>query len=426
MSERGRYTHHASGEKPVKVLFVAHGSGISGAERVLINITRFLQSTRFVPLVAMPHPGDLSEALEAQGVKVVILPLVQWMPYTWSRRRWHLRVLVQGLPARVRRMTRLIYEEDIGLVHSNVGVIIEGAIAARLTGRPHLWHIHSAIRETAEVKSWVPYGLVPYIFVGLSDRILCVSKATRDFVFPHHLRSRAMTCYNGIDVDHLSLSPPTRDLRVELGLPPGTLLFGLLGTVTERKRQLDFIEAAARTRKELPDAHFILAGHGDAGRTYFIQVQERIRWLNVGKYIHYLGYRHDYGDVMKSLDVYVQASAREEMPLVVMEAMACGKPVVATACGGTAEAVVDGETGLLVPVGRVDELARAMVAIGSAPDRGRAMGARGRERVGRFFDHRKCLAALPELYEELLGAASNNGVPGRTRESPSGSATTSL
>jgi glycosyltransferase involved in cell wall biosynthesis len=208
--------------------------------------------------------------------------------------------------------------------------------------------------------------------------------------------------YNTIDVTKLNPEPPQRDLRVELNLSPGTPLIGLLATVQELKGQFEFVEAAARVRQVIPDAHFVFAGYNPYPGTYLKKVCERIEQLHAGDYIHYLGYRLDSVDVMKSLNVYVLASKLETMGLVLLEAMACGKPVVATRCGGTTEVVIDKETGLLVDVGNAEQLADATIDLLSRPDRGASLGVRGRERVVTVFDQRKCLNSLPNIYQEVL------------------------
>lgn len=397
-----RNTSMTGQENRPKVLFIAHTGGIAGAERVLISIVSFLQQTSFRTIVVVPENGDLKRELELSGASVLVAPIEWWIPRETSSKRWHLRAYLEGLPDRVRTVVKIIHEQNIHIVHSNVGVALEGALAAKLTKRPHIWHQHSTFRGDKHLKPWVPYSLIPYIFYALSDKILCCSHFTVQELFPSHLRRNVKVFYNGIDVERLTPGPSKNDLRLELGLPPETPLVGLLGTVYERKGQLEFVEAAARVRQVTPNAHFIFAGGDPPPRTYLQEVCQRIDDLNARDYIHYLGYRLDYVDIMKSLDVYVLASKLEMLPLVVLEAMACGKPVVATRCGGSTEAVVDEVTGLLVDVADVEQLAHGIVRLLSRPDRGALLGHRGRERVAAVFDQRKCLSALPRTYQELL------------------------
>ncbi len=385
-----------------RVLFISHGRGIGGAERVLIEIVRFLQNTPFDPLVIVPGEGHLKCELESIGVKVLVKPVEWWTPPTEFSERWRMRVFLEGLPTRVREIVKVIRDENIAIVHSNIGIALEGALAAKLTRRPHIWHQHCTFRSFEYLSSWIPYGLIPYVFYALADVIPCCSQFLAQELLPRHLRRKALVFYNGTDVEKLTPEPPQRDLRVELGLPTGTPLFGLLGTVYEVKGQLEFVEAAAQVRRFIPNAHFVLAGVDPTPGTYLKKVYGRIGSLRATDYIHYLGYRLDYMDILKSLDVYVLASKLETLGLVILEAMACGKPVVATRCGGPAEVVIDKETGLLVDVGDVEQLAKAMADLLSRPDRGASLGVKGRERVTALFDQRKCLSGLPAIYQRLM------------------------
>ena len=385
-----------------KVLFVCHASGIGGAERALIGIVRFLRNTPFDPVVIVPRDGHLKSELESIGVKVLVKTVEWWTPPKEASEYRRLRVFLEGLPSRVREIVKVIREENIAVVHSNIGIALEGALAAKLTRRPHVWHQHCTFRSYQYLSSWIPYGLIPYVFHALADVIPCCSQFLAQELFPRHLRRKVLVFYNGIDVEKLTPGPPQPDLRFELGLSPGTPLIGLLGTVYEVKGQLEFVEAAAQVRQFIPNAHFVLAGHDPSPRTYLKKVYDRIKKLHATDYIHYLGYRLDYVDIMKSLDVYVLASKLETLGMVVLEAMACGKPVVATRCGGPTEVVIDKETGLLVDVGDVTQLATAITDVLSRPDRGLSLGVKGRERVAAQFDQRKCLSGLPAIYQRLL------------------------
>jgi len=220
------------------------------------------------------------------------------------------------------------------------------------------------------------------------------------------LRRNLHVIYNPIDTLKLDPTPPQQDIREELCLPFNTPLVGLLGRVHALKGQLEFIEAAAHVREVIPNVNFLLAGTADD--TYLKNVLQRIQQLNANDYIHYLGYRLDNGDIMKSLDVYVLASKLETFSMVALEAMACGKPIVATRCGGINEVIVDKETGILVDVDNVAQLADATIDLLSRPDRGASLGIRGRQRAELLFDKRECLKGLTPIYQKVLSNGGNN------------------
>jgi glycosyltransferase involved in cell wall biosynthesis len=396
LSRRGGATDH------VKVLLVSHTDGIAGAERILLEIVAYLRDTRFEPVVTVTGEGLLKRELEALGAKVYIRPVERWIPYKPFHTRWHLRRYLETLSARVRGIVGVIEREQVAIVHSNVGGALEGALAARLTGRPHVWHQHSTYRGDPDRGPWIPYGLYGYIFHVLADVNLCCCRFTADDLFARHLRRTVRILYNGVNVEALAPGPPERDIRPELGLGARTPLLGLLGTVYERKGQLQFVEAAARVHRAFPEAHFVLAGEKFGSGEYLGRILRRAAELGIADRVHYLGYRSDYVNVIKSLDIYVLASTLDMLPLVVLEAMACGKPVVATRSGGVAEAVVDGVTGRLVDVGDAAQMAEALGELLSRPDRAAVMGTRARERAVALFDSRSWPQKLPGIYDELL------------------------
>jgi glycosyltransferase involved in cell wall biosynthesis len=392
--------------KQPKLLFIAESGNIGGTERVLIEIVRFVQDNSFVPIVITPCDGNLKRELESYGIKVLVKPLEWWITPKGPRKWWRLYMYLEGLPKRVREIAKILCEEDIAIVHSINGLTIEGALAAKITGRPHVWHHHNIYSKDPGFDPWMPNWFIPYVFHALSDVLVCCSNFTARELFPPHLRQKVQVIYNPIDILKLNPIPPQQDLREELCLPFKTPLVGMLGRVHALKGQLEFIEAAARVREVIPNAHFLLAGTSDD--TYLKQVLRRIRQLNADNYIHYLGYRLDYVDILKSLDVYVLASKLENLSMVVLEAMACGKPVIATLCGGITEAMVDKETGFLVEVDDVIKMTDAMIDLLSRPDRGASLGIRGRERVTLLFDKRECLRSLTPIYWKLLGSSRNN------------------
>ena len=140
----------------VKVLFVSHTDGVAGAERILLEIVASLRGTRYEPLVTVTGEGLLKRELEALGAKVYIRPVERWIPYKPFHTRWHLRCYLETLSARVRGIVDVIEREQVAIVHSNVGGALEGALAACLTGRPHVWHQHSTYRGDPDRGPWTP------------------------------------------------------------------------------------------------------------------------------------------------------------------------------------------------------------------------------------------------------------------------------
>ncbi|MGF1643275.1 MAG: glycosyltransferase [Thiotrichales bacterium] len=175
--------------------------------------------------------------------------------------------------------------------------------------------------------------------------------------------SRVLTVYNGVDTQRFTPAEVRTDLREQLGLPGGQIMFGWLGRMQPVKDLPVLIDAYARVCAEIHDGHRLVL-IGDGPERSLIEAQcDR---LGIRDRVHLLGARSDIPDLINNLDVVVSSSRLEGVPLVLLEAMSCGKPCIATAVGGIPE-VLDSGLGMLVPAGDAAALAREMCqAIGSA------------------------------------------------------------
>jgi len=189
--------------------------------------------------------------------------------------------------------------------------------------------------------------------------------------------------------------------RESLGLPPGAPVVGLIGNLKPQKAPLDFVELAARVAARSPEARFFLAGDGELRA----EVERRIARCGLDGRLTLLGWRHDVPALLGALDVLVLTSAWEGLPRVCPQAMAAGRPIVATAVDGVPEAVQHGRNGLLFPPGDVETGAAHVLALLADPALRRRMGDAGRANAGEFAADRM-IAELERLYSELLATRS--------------------
>ena len=197
-----------------------------------------------------------------------------------------------------------------------------------------------------------------------------------------------------------------RDVREELGFAAGTPLVGTVCGLRPQKALDVLVRAAARLVGEVPDVRVLILGEGpERGR-----LEALIGELGLGSTVTLLGAwpSGEVADFVEALDVGVLSSHFEGMPLAVMELMAAGKPVVATAVGGVPDLVGDGVHGLLVPPGDPDALADALATLLGDPARRAALGEAGRERQRRDFDFSTMVRRLEQRYEELLAGRTSS------------------
>jgi L-malate glycosyltransferase len=177
------------------------------------------------------------------------------------------------------------------------------------------------------------------------DCFICASEAIRQMLVADGIpETRTVTVHEGIDVDRADAAPPA-ELHAELWLPHHAPIVGNVAALVPHKGQRHLVEAAALVVRLVPDARFVIAGEGELRPA----LERQIREHHLEKHVHLAGFRPDVLSVHKAFDVFAMSSVTEGLGTSLLDAMACGKPIVATQAGGIPEVVVDGETGFLVP-----------------------------------------------------------------------------
>ena len=223
------------------------------------------------------------------------------------------------------------------------------------------------------------------------DVFICVSDAIRRMLIGDGVPpSRIVTIHEGIDLGRVAAAPPA-DLHAELWLPHNSPIVGNVAALVPHKGQRYLIDAAALVVKKVPDARFVIAGEGELRAALERQIKER----RLEKHVFLTGFRPDILSVHKAFDVFVMSSVTEGLGTSLLDAMACEKPIVATAAGGMPEVIIDGRTGWLVPPRDPEALADAIVRLLSDPAARREMAAAGLARVRAKF-------SLERMVEETL------------------------
>lgn len=390
-----------------KILYLNPTGELGGAEISLLGLVQWLDRRRFEPGVVVLSPGPLLDRLRAVGVPADTVPTSdRFLRLSWrGRRRSPVGValgVMAGLPA-AGRLVRLIRRDGVALVHTNgFKAHLVGWLAASLARRPVIWH----------VRDFLGAGWQERVLLGVARsgpaRIITNSHAVaQDMERRGVPRARLVPIHNGVDLDEFSPAVDGEPFRRECGFTKETPLAGLVAMLAPWKGHLDFIEAAAQLAREIPGARFpivgeevyVTEGHG----MFRQQLADRIHALGVDGAVILLGRRWDMPRVMAALDVVVHASSRPEpFGRILIEAMATGKPVVATAAGGVPEIVTDGETGLLVPPGEPESLAAALKRLLLDSNLRERMGKAGRREAQRRFGLRDHVDRVQEVYGSVL------------------------
>jgi glycosyltransferase involved in cell wall biosynthesis len=227
---------------------------------------------------------------------------------------------------------------------------------------------------------------------------ICASEAIRQMLvsdgIPHE---RTVTVHEGVDIEHVRAAPPAR-VHEEFWLPHDAPIVGNVAALVPHKGQRYLIEAATLVLRQVPDARFVIAGDGELRP----QLERQVKEHRLEKHVILAGFRPDVLSLHRAFDIFVMSSVTEGLGTSLLDAMACGKPIVGTTAGGIPEVVADGVTGLLVPPRDPEALARALVTL--LKDRGLRVqfGAAALARVRERFSAERMVQDTLRVYQRVV------------------------
>lgn len=229
------------------------------------------------------------------------------------------------------------------------------------------------------------------------DRFICASEAIRRILLADGVPpARAVTVHEGIDLAKVEAARPAA-LHEELWLPHGAPVVGNVAALVPHKGQRHLVEAAALVVRQAPDARFVIAGEGELRAS----LEQQIKHHHLEKHVILAGFRPDVLSLHKAFDVFAMSSVTEGLGTSLLDAMAAGKPVVATTAGGMPEVVRDGATGILVPPRDHHAMADAILKLLEDPDLRTYMGAAGRTLAYAQFSAERMVQDTLHVYEQV-------------------------
>jgi glycosyltransferase involved in cell wall biosynthesis len=368
-----------------RVLHLINSFEIGGTERQAVALLGRLNRERYdVKLAVLRNRGPFYKEIEGRFPNVPEFPLTSF---------YNLNALRQ-----LARLRALMVRERIDILHAHdfyAGMI--GAAAARLAGARVI-----ACQRHLKLSNRPAHEWGTRLTHRMAHRILVNSEAIRDHILSRDgaHAGKIVVIKNGIS--SAADSPETRGLRDsirrELELDVDCKLVGMVARLQPVKGHRFFVEAAARVISKEPKAQFVLVGDGPLKS----DIEDQAAKLGLKGRVRLLGDRADAAGLVASFDLLVLASLHEGLPNAVMEAMAAGVPVVATAVGGTKELIADGETGYLVPPADSDALSeRITFALANVADRSRVAAA-GRRFISAEFGMGRMVKSVEKLYDELM------------------------
>ena len=402
---------------PLSVVYLSASAAIGGAERALLDLLASLSAAEpeWRLSVVVPEDGALLDAVRALGVDAHVLPFPRALAGLGDAGasdeggRGMLSLLggmLRAGPGAARYLSRLravLGRMRPDVVHTNgFKMHLLGARAAP-AGVPVVWHLHDFVSTRRAMA-----GLLRRSAARV-DGVIAVSRSVAEDAGSIVSRQKPVrTVYNAVDLDRFRLVGPVMDLDRAAGLraaPPGTIRVGLVATMGRWKGHDVFLRAIAALPPELPVRAYVVGGgiYRTAGSE--VRAEDLLRQaarLGIAERVGFTGYTEDVASAMRALDVVVHASTQPEpFGLVIAEAMACGRAVVASAAGGAGEIVTAGHDALAVAPGDVDGLAEAIRQLALDPVLRDRLGRAGRETAVRRFDRARLAAEVAPLYRSL-------------------------
>ncbi len=366
----------------IKLMLLSIGLGVGGTEGQVLEIASRLDRRRFdVMVCALKGEDVIAQELRTRGIPVLTLN---------GKGQWDLRVII--------RLWQAVSRERPMIIHA---FLPWANLASRVVGRMLKVPILISSYRALEFSRFWPYRFVDRLTSRWASAITCSSDAILRLVGSEvgGEKQKYWTIHNGVDIDRFSgLKSYSRG---ELGLSETLPIIGAVSRMDEPTKGLGtLIHAMARINKQSSHGmcQLLLVGDGPA----YKQLSELVAKLGLSECVVFLGMRRDIERILPLLDIFVMPSLSEGFGVAIVEAMAAGRPVVATAVGGIPEVVIHGETGLLVQPNDHQALAEAIEDLLRRPDYARALGIKGQHRAREKFSVERAVKRHEELYDAFL------------------------
>ena len=356
-----------------------HLAKLGGGGKSLLTLLSDLPSYGWNTHVVVPGEGQFTDELIRMGIAHTIYP---FRPVEWRRPIATLRTTLAW--------RKLFLRQEPDLIHANGFDLSRSfALAAGNLAIPYITHVRFPVDPEGAL--WVLRGLPkPAAFIFNSHAMM-------DSLWPIISRlspkSHPYVVHNAVDLDSFTPAPWPDG-------PPYRV--GIIANFAPFKRHEDFLQMAAEMVKTRNDLEFWVVGDDTEGTGRRAQLETLTKELEITRYIRFLGHRSDIPEIIRQLHLLVVPSQFEPFGRVVIEAMACGRPVVASRDGGIPEIIDDGETGFLFAVGDYKNFARAAIALLAQRDLWESMSRRAVEIVQLRFSTTTHAARITAIYKELL------------------------
>lgn len=382
----------------MRICFVSHSAKLGGAERVLLETIEILRSQGIECRVILPERGDFCTEVARLRVPYAVVSFAHWMGRgrpTFARRLEAALNIVMKTPMIAWKVLRW----GCDIVYTNTSTVCVGAFAARLLGRPHVWHLHEFGLEDQGLSFIFGERFSLAVINRLSARCICVSRALARKYSRSIPEPKIAVIYPSM---HQALSgcEDAVDHATPIFRRSGRFRTVIVGTLIEGKGQAEAIRALAHLKQMGTDAELMIVGDGIPG--YRCRLQELIQSHGLEGRVVLTGPVEDALPAMQGSDAVLVCSKSEAFGRVTIEGMLAGKPVIGARSGANAELIKDGVNGLLYNLGEPENLAEKIRYLAENPAVAARLGENAQAWVRSFFTptrySREIMAVLSALH----------------------------
>ena len=356
------------------------GSRMHGVKRLFAWMIPRFDATRYnVSLISLRKKDLSADTLEEFGIDVTYMARHKFDPATYPD-------LLKVLRAK---------RADVVHLHG-YGATTFGRLCAWRMGIPAILHEHANHGDTPWFQKIADGFLAPH-----TDLAIAVSASTGEFTTRARLMpaERTKVVYLGAPLDEFARARSAEEIaaaRADLGIAPGTTAIGTITRLMPSKGNQYLVEAAPKILASHPDVRFFMVGEGELQA----DLEQQARALNLGDRFVFSGFKRDVAAALSAFDLVVFPSLWEGTPLTVFEALAMGKPIVATDADGLLDVLTDRQDALIVPKANADALAGAVVELLEHPDVATRLGQEARK-TGQHYDIAAFVRKMERLYDLL-------------------------
>ena len=367
---------------------------LGGAQEIAIHTTESLGRNRYTPILISGCGGILDEEVKNNSrIKSFFIPqLIRMM-----------NPIKDAIT--LMKIWRLLRSERVDLVHthsSKAGIL--GRWAAHFAGVPQIFHTYHGFGFNDYQKWWTRKAFiwVERVTAWITDKLIVVSSENAKKGLANRIGEKrqyeVVHCATNIKA-FSEIKVNFDEKKREFGIDAESPVVAMIACFKPQKAPQDFIFLAHRVSQVVPSTRFLLVGDGELKP----QVEELIRRFKLNGKVILTGWRRDVPEIMQIIDVLVLTSLWEGLPIVFAEAMASGKPVVATGVDGAKEAIIEGVNGFLVEPHNIEKFAERVIRLIRDRDLAERMGREGQKMVYPTFDLSHMLKRIENLYEKSLG-----------------------